>query len=157
MPMRGTSFLLLLASLCVAISDATLTTGDPSRSGCALPIPTSLFDVRGGVLREKKDKRRALFGVFDKASSEPDLGPRSTSIHTESSVVRGSKSVDVEYKKALVKTVLTVSGAGEGMNPLFSPIVIGMCVYHSNQNLIMFFCSPVWDRAHGNKRCNIWL
>jgi hypothetical protein len=74
-------------------------------------FPNGSIDLaRGGVLQKKN---KSLFGVFDKpAVVDEETRTKSTTIHTSSSIVQGSTDVDTQYRKALIKTALTVSAAG---------------------------------------------
>jgi len=89
----------------------------------------SAISVRGGVLKttDVNKKRRSLFGIIrnnnnDKNNSNdidgqsqsirvPDMNSKNTNVKTQSTIVEASEDVDVQYRKALIKTVLTVASA----------------------------------------------
>lgn len=101
-------FLLIVAALLPNNALASKTSYNAAsirRNGNSL-IPQTI-NKRGGALKSKK-KKLSLFGMF----RIPDMNSKSTDVQTRSTIVEGSEDVDVQYRRALIKTLLTVASAG---------------------------------------------
>ena len=113
-------------------------------------------NVRGGGIKKKGQTQPTL-----QPNKVSVLGPIRTTVDIQSSVVQCSKTtdvLDVQYKKALIKTALTVFSAGETSNALIQKLKLIKCILVCSHLLLHPFAlmkninSRVWCNPHGNKR-----